>query len=60
MPDKRFGEAAPRRFTKETVSDGKPVPGLGWEISESTQREIEVIEKNIRTAEQRSGSFLLD
>jgi hypothetical protein len=60
MAEKPFGEAAPSTFAKEVVSNGRRAPGLGWKISESTLQEIEALEKSIRTAEQRSGSFLLD
>jgi hypothetical protein len=60
MAEKPFGEMAPRNFNKEVVSNGHPVPGLGWKISDATQREIEAIEHSIRSAEQRSGSFLVD
>lgn len=59
-PPRRFGEPAPRNFVEEVVSDGRSVPGLGWKISEATQRELEALENNIRTAEQRSGTFRLD
>jgi hypothetical protein len=60
MADKPFGDVAPKNFTKEVVSNGRAVPGLGWKISDSTNREIEAIELSIRSAEQRSGSFLVD
>jgi hypothetical protein len=60
LPLSRFGEAAPRNFNGEVVSDGDAVPGLGWQISEDTQRALEAMEENIRTSEQRSGAFRLD
>lgn len=55
-----FGEPAPRNFNQEVVSDGQSIPGLGWKISEATRREIEALENNIRTAQQRGGTFRLD
>lgn len=60
-PPKRFGKPAPRNFDQEVVSDSdKPsVPGLGWKISEATQRQLEELENNMRLAEQRSGAFRL-
>jgi hypothetical protein len=60
LPLSRFGEAVPRNFDGEVVSDGDAVPGLGWQISEDTQRALQAMEENIRTSEQRSGAFRLD
>lgn len=63
MAGNTLGDAAPSSFAKETTkaaANGERVPGLGWQISEGTQREIDVLEDCIRTARQRSGFFLLD
>lgn len=59
MERRRFGESVPKIATKEIIGDGQSVPGLGWEVSEETRREIEKIEENIRTAEKTSGMLLM-
>ena len=61
MADVPFGEDAPATFAKEVRSNGERVPGLGWEISQETYREIEDLETSTRIAQQRSGMvFPLD
>lgn len=34
-------------------------PGFGWVLSDSAKRNIEEIEANLRSAEQRTGSVVL-
>lgn len=34
-------------------------PGYGWRLSDEARRDIEEIEANARSAEQRSGSVIL-
>lgn len=58
MAIKRFGNPPQRPTSKEILSTDGQKPGLGWEVSEKTRREIEEIEANSRAAEQRSGSVV--
>jgi hypothetical protein len=59
MATKRIGEPVPSIPVEEIVADHDDMPGLGWKVSEETQREIEEIEENIRLAEQRIGSLVI-
>jgi len=58
----RFGEATPKNFNKEVVSEsgGTRIPGLGWELSADAHSRMEKIERMLRTADQRSGKIVLD
>lgn len=58
MPTKPFGEPLHRPAPREVVSTDGIRPGLGWEVSTETRREIEEIEANSRAAEQQSGSVV--
>lgn len=59
MQKRQFGESVQKISVKEIESDGKRVPGLGWKVSKQTRREIDEIEDNIRSAEQKSGMLLM-
>ncbi len=59
MQKRQFGESVQKISVKEIESDGKRVPGLGWKVSKQTLREIDEIEDNIRSAEQKSGMLLM-
>jgi hypothetical protein len=59
MSQPRFGQQVPELTSKEITSDHNDAPGLGWEVSDETLREIEEIEQNIRWAEQNSGYLLM-
>ena len=54
MQPKKFGEPLQMDHAEEVTSDNGTAPGLGWEISEETYREIEEVEANIRSADARS------
>lgn len=44
------------KFETEVFTDANDaVPGLGWELSQETQKTINDIDENIRAAEQLSG-----
>jgi hypothetical protein len=58
MSTKTFGKPPKRPEADEVLSTGGIRPGLCWEISEKTHREIEEIEENSRTAGQQSGSIV--
>ena len=61
MASKPFGQPLrrPVPVAEVTSTDGEEKkPGLGWQISAETRREIEEIEANSRTAEQQSGSVV--
>ncbi len=58
MTKKIFGQPLQRPAPDEVLSTGGVRPGLCWEISEKTHREIEEIEQNSRTAGQQSGSIV--
>ena len=58
MTKKIFGQPLQRPGPDEVLSTGGARPGLCWKISEKTQREIEEIEENSRTAGQQSGSIV--
>ena len=59
MPPRRFGKTLERPTIDEVTSSEGNIPGLGWEVTDETKREIEEIESNIRDAEQRSGNFIV-
>ena len=60
MATKTFGRPLERPAPAAEIisTDGQVKPGLGWEISAQTRREIEEIEANSRAAEQQSGSIV--
>jgi hypothetical protein len=58
MSTKRFGTPPQRPPSTEVLSTEGARPGLGWEVSQKTRREIEEIEANSRAAEQQSGSIV--
>jgi hypothetical protein len=58
MPTKPFGNPVRRSDPHEVVSTDGIRPGLGWEVSKQTLREIEEIEANSRAAELQSGSIV--
>jgi hypothetical protein len=60
MAIKTFGQPLrrPDTVTEVTSAEGQPKPGLGWQISAETRREIEEIEANSKAAEQQSGSVV--
>ncbi len=59
MKKRQFGESVPRISVKEIEADDECVPGLGWKVSDQTRSEIDEIEDNIRSAEQKSGMLLM-
>lgn len=52
-----FGTPVPTLTDKERTKD---VPGLGWEISEETKKEIEAINENIRQAAIMAPYLMFD
>lgn len=60
MTERRLGRAIPIAPPQENEAGASKVIDIQWEVSETTLREIEKIEANIRKAEQESGSLILD
>jgi hypothetical protein len=58
MTTKRFGNPPQRPAPNEILPTEGERPGLGWGVTEKTQRDIEEIEANSRAAEQQSGSVV--
>lgn len=59
MHPKRVGEPLPNKVQEERASTHGRSPGLGWEVSEETRREIEEIEANRRDAEYHSIAVMI-
>ena len=55
---KRFGTPVPT-LAKE-ITEGECVPGLGWEVSDETKRELDEIDENIRQAHINAHLLVCD
>ncbi|MGE0119383.1 MAG: hypothetical protein AB7S71_08190 [Dongiaceae bacterium] len=56
---KPIGEPLNQSPPEEVTLDSDELPGLEFRLSNDTIKDIEEIETNIRTAEQRSGMIVL-
>ena len=56
---KQLGNPLSPQSPQPIKEEDKKAPGFGWRLSDGARRDIEEIEANARSAEQRSGSLIL-
>lgn len=57
--DNTLGEPVAMKHVVEVTPEEPDAPGFGWSVSDSAREDIDEMEANARTAEQRAGSLIL-